>query len=216
MDYFINKYMNQLELINNKLQNYPEMGSNPNPDKTGVDHLMLLEEKKKLEDRINREAKAQGVKNPLQQQKHSPNNNTNFQQSSYVDNSQTNIDTPDSKVSPEERRKACEKLKPNGCGPAGLMGNFVRNDPGGFDFTEICNNHDRRYATLGFEKDKADRLMLDEGAELVLAQTSPEDRRRRVGISEINKYYQMVRQYGKKSYDDAQRNAYICKYGKKP
>lgn len=90
--------------------------------------------------------------------------------------------------------------------------------PMGFDFTEACNNHDRNYGTLNFGFDRANKIFLEE-----MLAVPPQKRRIRGGYvmekpdSYAYIYYNAVTgETGQEAYTEAQRNAYICKYGKKP
>lgn len=123
-------------------------------------------------------------------------------------------------VSSEAQRKACEDLKPNGCGPKGKMvTNVIPNNPG-FDFTEACNNHDRKFATLYYGFKRAN----DEFLEEMLAVPPKEEVSGFTGNVRLVKPDKMAHFYhswvtgeeGQKAYRTAQRNAYICKYGKEP
>lgn len=210
-NYFIDKQFQELKRIENMLSKFPDAGPSPDPDKLSPAHIMLLEERNKLTSNINRQSNAFGVNNPLE--------NTNFkgkqftkQHSMRVDNNPSKRNTDNKLVSPEERQKACDELEPNGCGGRGFWrGNWVSDTPGEFDFTEACNNHDRRYATLDYPFRQANKEFFEEM--LAVPPYKNEDGNWVFPDFWAKKYYNFVRDYGWTFYVEAQKNARICKYG---
>lgn len=122
-------------------------------------------------------------------------------------------------VSPEERKAACDALVPNGCGARGDWRTIIiPNEPGGFDFTTACNNHDRNYSTLSFGFRRANNIFLQEM--LAVPNKIIILRGRKVVITPektAHLYHRKVTgQDGLDAYNKAQRNAYICKHGRRP
>ncbi len=238
--YFINKHLQHLQRVNDQLSAYP-MTNNPNQMPVG--QIMLLEERRRLEERIDRESLAAGFKNPLT----TTNQNQSLRDNYINDNNHSmysseqpflnSIQNPmtrkyafsslleekedespidDKQVSPEERAAACAALKPNGCGPSGWKNYVIPDVVGGFNFKPACNNHDRNYSTLEFGFDRANQLFYDDMMKIVLTETEPYSRRFLVGRSHARTYRNFVMRHGKSYYDEAQQKAYICKFGRKP
>lgn len=142
---------------------------------------MLLEERNKLENRIERDSLAAGIKNPLT----NPNSNQSLRANYINDNNHNMYNTEfnssnnpqnltakqnafqiykenipsedDNLISLEERAAACAALKPNGCGPSGWK-IVIADNPDGFDFSKACNNHDRNYSILQFGFERANDI----------------------------------------------------------
>jgi len=128
-------------------------------------------------------------------------------------------------VSPEERRRACEELKPNGCGAKGdWKSRAVPNVPNGFDFTKACNNHDIKFGTLGYDFERANNefyrelMAVPPITKYVMSATGKSVREEKVSPAAWARlYYNAVSSYlGRDAYNKVQKNAYICKYGRRP
>ena len=241
-NYFINKNLRKLRQINDQLSNYPRTNST---DHMPVEQLILLEEREKLENRIERDSRAAGIKNQLQDKnvnqslrdKYINDNNHNMynsennllnrtqnpsaKQSIFQMYKEDTHSKDDNLVSPDERAAACEALKPNGCGPAGWK-TVIADNPDGFDFSKACNNHDRNYSILEFGFERANDIFYRE-----MLATPPMKKYRYTKTGKMQEYwakpdawagtyYNFVKTFGHKFYNQAQRNAYICKYGKEP
>lgn len=230
-NYFINKQLNELNRLENILSRYPDVGPNPNPDRMALEHVMLFEEHKKLKNKITREANTFGYKNLFEENNQTANpfklnqslrvDNPYLKRktiySKYLSGENRQTDEESDQVSSEERRKACDELIPNGCGGRTIMkGSWIPDNPSGFNFTPACNSHDRNYSTLGFDFDEANRRFLIEMTSAVQARAHAGTDRHKEGMEIAQIYYNYVVENGKSYYDDAQRNAYICKYGKRP
>lgn len=217
--YFIQKNIQELNQIEDMLKQYPPTR---NPNAISVEHTILLEEQKKLKNRIERGNHAAGIKNPLI----NTDNNQSLRVNSTGDTSndmynQLKISDDNQQVSPQERQAACAALEPNGCGAKDhWLTPAIPNAPGGFDFTEACNNHDRKYATLGYGFDRANREFLEEMLS-VPARELPSGyggRTIKVTPERATRYYYnwVLGQDAQDAYNKAQKNTYICKHGRKP
>ena len=71
--YFLNKYEHELNRIGNMLRRYPDVGPNHDPDKMDLGHIMLIDERKKLINRVESEAKYVGIDIPLSTQESNAN-----------------------------------------------------------------------------------------------------------------------------------------------
>jgi hypothetical protein len=56
---------------------------------------------------------------------------------------------------PTDGLATAEFIEPNGCG-AGVLAVIIPNQPGGFNFTDACNFHDRCYGTIGKTQQECD------------------------------------------------------------
>lgn len=212
----IEKQFQELKRVENILSKFQDAGPSPDPDKLSPTHIMLLEERNKLTNNINRQSNAFGVNNPLIPHNQKV-NNTNKNQLQRVDSTKLNNDTSRQQVSPEERQKACDELVPNGCGARGdWKSDFIPNKPEGFDFTEACNNHDRNFGTLGVSFSEANNQFYIDMVSAVRRIAEPGTVIYKGGVNLAKLYFDKVVEHGRPAYETAQINAYICKYGKKP
>lgn len=219
--YFFNKYTDELNRIDNMLSQYPDVGSNPDPDKMDLGHIMLLDERKKLKEQVESEARVAGIKTPFaidqaanNQPLRRPKPYDSLTKSVNDDLGDNDSDQAD-QVSPEERRRACEALKPNGCGPSSWKWKIISDNPQGFDFSQACRNHDLNYATLGFGFERANELFYREMLAVPPKRLSNGTVIKPDTLAHAYSYF-VKGPIGLKYYKKAQRNAYICKYGKKP
>lgn len=217
--YFINKKFAELKQIDEQLKKQPNY---TNADNMAVEHIMLLDEQARLKNRIERESHAAGTKNPLiaasKKQSLRVNNANDTNNNMY---NQLKLKEGSQQVTPKERQAACAALEPNGCGARDhWLTPVIPNSPGGFDFTEACNNHDRKYATLGYGFNRANIEFLEE-----MLSVPPRElpsgyggRTIKVTPERAARYYYswVIGQEAQDAYVKAQKNAYICKHARKP
>jgi hypothetical protein len=133
----------------------------------------------------------------------------------------------------EEKKKNDPTVDVNGCGPEWLK-DTVPDYPGGFDFHEICNEHDRCYQTKGKKKDDCDKEFYDamkkkcgeyKGPKYVIYgwkfKAKPKPHFERYDLKEVDftketqthclgwakLYYEAVKKLGKKSFEEGQKVA---------
>tara|TARA_R110002096_G_scaffold416576_2_gene619271 strand:- start:85817 stop:86566 length:750 start_codon:yes stop_codon:yes gene_type:complete len=237
--YLMQKNLAELSRIEAILRHQPNITAR---SIMSTQHVKLVEEQKRLQKQIKQDSFAAGLQNPLESNQSLRDNNNyvtnnsmhNLQQNNSINTNRfafallANQDqqTPperDNQVPSAERQAACEALKPNGCGGKGVLkGNWIPDFPSRFDFTQACNNHDRNYSTLGFGFDRANNVFLQDMLAVLPVKKIRHTKSGKM-IEFVEKpdavarnYYNYVTNNGRPFYDDAQRNAYICKYGKRP
>ena len=162
--------------------------------------------------------KSDTINNMRPQQIYNPNSHTLSQENLLynVDEEQPN----ESKlVSPTERKAACKALVPNGCGARGDWRTpLIPNNPHGFDFTQACSNHDRNFSTLDFGFQRANDIFLNEMLSVPNKVVRIRGGTTIITPEETARFYHsfVTGQDGLNAYNTAQRNAYICKFGKRP
>ena len=234
--YLMQKNLNELSRIEAILRQQPNINAR---SIMSTQHIKLVEEQKRLREQITQDSFAASLQNPLKSDQ-SLRDNNNYATNNSMHSNQTNMmpvtngpksqnaflslapvqqqevpPTKDRQVTPTERQTACEALKPNGCGPADWKNFLAPESPGGFNFAPACNKHDRNYSTLGYGFERANEVFYQDLMSIVREQTEPNSRQFLVGRSHARTYRNFVMRYGQSYYDKAQKNSYICTYGRR-